>query len=392
MTRPFSRIEENQESGAGNHVFGDETVQAGGLVAANGIGNGVGTGVQVGVRSWWSNSREETRGNSNESIPKPSSQGDEMVTVSSNFAGLSPVITSGLYDTSGIASTISPRTGSNLVTSAPNSQQNLLNPRPLERPQPTVVRRSVFMPGNTAMQEAVQESQVPIDVEIQQPPAGEVRKWWQRGSLQGLQSKLITVLVAGGFLSITLAIYLGLALTNDLRLRHEWHVLLILIILIATMFFCHALVRLCILATNPARLQRRPSQNLSRIPSVSGPDGYANPREPIRIQTTFDQDVDGVEPDLTKLPPPVYGLWRCSVRVNPNQFYWVRRTSMQQSTILEGREPISSGSHNTPRPPSYVSEDGISYALAMENALSPARPAPPLPPHPSEVRWLQSRW
>ncbi|RPB08156.1 hypothetical protein P167DRAFT_549156 [Morchella conica CCBAS932] len=392
MARPFSRIEEDQESGAGNHVLGNESVQDGGLVAGNGIGNGVGTGIQAGVRSWWSNSRGETRGNSNEGIPKPSSQGNEMVTVSSNFAGLSPVITSGLYDAPVIASPISPRTGPSLVTFAPNSQPNLLNSRPLERPQPTVIRRSIFMPGNTAIQEAVQESQAPIDVETQQPPAGEVGKWWRRGSLKGLQSKLITVLVAGGFLAITLAIYLGLALTNDLRLRHEWHVLLILIILIATMFFCHALVRLCILATNPARLQRRPSRNFSRIPSVSGPDGYANPQEPIRIQTAFDQDVDGVEPDLTKLPPPVYGLWRCSVRVNPNQFYWVRRTSMQQSTIPEGREPISPGSHNTPRPPSYVSEDGVSYALAVENALSPARPEPPLPPHPSEVQWLQNRW
>lgn len=104
---------------------------------------------------------------------------------------------------------------------------------------------------------------------------------------------------------------LGLALNNDLKIRHEWHVLLILIILVAAMFFCHALVRLCIMATNPSRFQRA-SRNFSRIPSVSGPDGYANPREPIRIQTHFEHDVDGVEPDLTKMPPPVYGLWRCS--------------------------------------------------------------------------------
>lgn len=206
MARPFSRIEEDQESGAGNHIFGNESVQDDGLIAGNGIGNGVGTGVQAGARSWWSNSRGETRGNSNEGIPKPSSQGNEMATVSSNFAGLSPVITPGLYDTPVIASPISPRTGPSLVTFAPNSQPNLLNSRPLERPQRTVTRRSIFMPGNTAIQEAVQESQAPVDVETQQPPAGGVGKWWQRGSLKGLQSKLITVLVAGGFLAITLAI------------------------------------------------------------------------------------------------------------------------------------------------------------------------------------------
>lgn len=78
-----------------------------------------------------------------------------------------------------------------------------------------------------------------------------------------------------------------------------------------------------------------------------------------------------------------------SVRVNPDQFYWVRRMSAQQPTIPEGREPVSptsSHANGTPRPPSYASEDGVSYALAAGNSSPPTRLDPPLPPHPSEVQ------
>lgn len=104
---------------------------------------------------------------------------------------------------------------------------------------------------------------------------------------------------------------LGLALDHDLGIRREWHILLVLVVLVATVFFCHSLIQLCIIATSPLR-SHRTSRNFSRIPSVSGPDGYANPRQPIRIQTHFEHDVNGVEPDVTKMPPPIYGLWRCS--------------------------------------------------------------------------------
>lgn len=66
-----------------------------------------------------------------------------------------------------------------------------------------------------------------------------------------------------------------------------------------------------------------------------------------------------------------------SVRVNPDQFYWVR----QQSAISEGRETTSPISGRViPRPPSYAYDDGISYAY---------NPPPPTGPDPSEVRRVQ---
>ncbi|PWW75665.1 hypothetical protein C7212DRAFT_205118, partial [Tuber magnatum] len=170
---------------------------------------------------------------------------------------------------------------------------------------------------------------------------------------------------------------LGLALSRDLGLGQEWHVLLVLTILVATMFFCHALVRLCIMATNPGRFQRL-SRNFTRIPSVAGPNGYANPREPIRIHAPYGAD-------HTKPPPPVYGLWRCSVRVNPDQFYWVRRTSAGVPTTPGGREHSNRDNRTTTRPPSYASDDGVTYALAPHQL----RRDPPRTPHPSEVNQMR---
>jgi hypothetical protein len=170
------------------------------------------------------------------------------------------------------------------------------------------------------------------------------------------------------------------------------------------MFFCHSLIRLCIEATRPLRST---SGNLQRIPSVVGPGGYAVPRQPIRINIQNPEAVEGL-----KEPPPVYGLWRCSyvpilllatcllittlsVRVSPDHFYWVRRASQgadvpdmpdlpHDGTIRERQEPNGTLERSqAPRPPSYVSEDGVSYVV---NAVPEIRPDPPLPPHPSELR------
>ncbi|KAF8254153.1 hypothetical protein K440DRAFT_532996 [Wilcoxina mikolae CBS 423.85] len=175
---------------------------------------------------------------------------------------------------------------------------------------------------------------------------------------------------------------LALALSLKYRLRQEWHVLMVLIILMTTLFFCHSLVRLCIDVTSTER-SRNGSVGFSRVPSIAGPEGYANPRTPIRVNTQSPQFNEGM-----KEPPPVYGLWRCSVRVNPDEFYWVRRRSATPNsphTISEeATSPIQRRSMTlSPRPPSYLSDDGVSYVV---NAVPEIRTEPPLPPHPSEIR------
>lgn len=81
--------------------------------------------------------------------------------------------------------------------------------------------------------------------------------------------------------------------------------LLVLIILVTTMFFCHFLVRLCLDLTHGGGAEWR--RGSARIPSIAGPGGYAMPHEPIRVNNQAPDVIPGM-----KEPPPVYGLWRCS--------------------------------------------------------------------------------
>jgi hypothetical protein len=99
-----------------------------------------------------------------------------------------------------------------------------------------------------------------------------------------------------------------LALSNRNE-SQEFHVLLILIILITTIFFCHALIRLCMMIVRPpAELDLE-----QQLPAMIGPGGYANPTTPIRVALARDEEAAGIESEATKFPPPAYGLWRESV-------------------------------------------------------------------------------
>lgn len=103
-----------------------------------------------------------------------------------------------------------------------------------------------------------------------------------------------------------------------------------------------------------------------------------------------------------------------SQRVDPNRIYWQRNTESASPTIEEEDEDEAEGSDSSsgeegpssrprkgPRPPSYVSEDGVSYVVeARPRSVAPVAnvqmvpmpmpmpmPMPitsPLPAHPSE--------
>ncbi len=84
--------------------------------------------------------------------------------------------------------------------------------------------------------------------------------------------------------------------------------LLILIILFVTIFFCHGLIRLCMLIVRgPRDDDDRPR---ARMQQMYGPGGYAIPRQPIRVVLARDEEAAGIESEATKLNPPAYGLWR----------------------------------------------------------------------------------
>jgi hypothetical protein len=145
------------------------------------------------------------------------------------------------------------------------------------------------------------------------------------------------------------------------------------------------------------RRKKNPHRRRPQIPSISGPEGF-KPDVPIPVQLARDEELGDYDEekaleekeDSPKPPPPAYGLWRGSVRLNPDLLHWQRnegqmhqgqsqngspnlsegRPSPQASPILGSvvEEPIS----QVRRPPSYVSEDGVSYVVS---ALPPAPPS-----------------
>jgi hypothetical protein len=240
-----------------------------------------------------------------------------------------------------------------------------------------------------------------------------------RGS--AARGKLIACMISGLFLVTVLAVCtfpsthfsnhktnpsetdLALALTRH-DLGQEVHVLFIMIVLGTTIFFCHSLIRLCMLILRP------PTESPDRqaIPDMTGPEGFV-PIRPIRVHLARDEELvdayassdeeenaqSGVRRDVSaddneksvKLPPPAYGLWRSSVRVDPNLLHWQRvqeanaNASLPQLPSPASRtssHPVSrtgsvSSAQEERRPPSYVSEDGVGYAVdAAPRSVAPS--------------------
>ncbi|KAI3316595.1 hypothetical protein HD806DRAFT_542082 [Xylariaceae sp. AK1471] len=185
---------------------------------------------------------------------------------------------------------------------------------------------------------------------------------------------ILRCFVSGIFLISMLTIYLSLSITKNIN-TSEFSILLILLILLTTIFFCHGLVRLCMLLV----AQRNPRGNSGNQADANGhgpPGGYAIPRRPIRVVLARDEEAAGIESETSKLTPPAYGLWRESVRVDPDRIYWQRAespkpslpTSASSTTINEEDRPRT-GQH---RPPSYASDDGIDYIIeARPRSIAP---------------------
>lgn len=181
-------------------------------------------------------------------------------------------------------------------------------------------------------------------------------------SKQACRKKLIILVISGVFLAALVAVYCALSVSKA-TLDRELHILLIFMVMILVVLFGHSLIRFCMVAL------RRPRSSVAenRIPSREGPVGYAQLEHPIPVIVPGDEEsLIGEKPAA---PPPAYGLWRSSVRINPDLLYW-RRVSgapLARNTINE--DP---GEH---RPPSYVSDDGVDYVIhAQPRSLIPTGP------------------
>ena len=119
------------------------------------------------------------------------------------------------------------------------------------------------------------------------------------------------------------------------------------------------------------RPQSRPHNSGLLYRSQAG--AVARPHQPIRVILARDEELgldgtDTVEEDKETAvppPPPAYGVWRCSVRADPNLIHW-QRTG--QPTIAE-EFPLVMRSEST-RPPSYRSQH---RAAEVERVAGPAQ-------------------
>ncbi|EMR68822.1 hypothetical protein UCREL1_4158 [Eutypa lata UCREL1] len=227
-----------------------------------------------------------------------------------------------------------------------------------------------------------------------------------------LRHQILKCFVSGLFMVAMLSVYLALSMTHRIG-TSTFTIMLILMILFATIIFCHGLVRICMLLMGH---NRRPDSRNGNDPErggggvypynrdmaeVLGPGGYAVPRRPIRVVLARDEEAAGVlDEGAAKLEPPAYGVWRESVRIDPNRFFWQRNEQQQQqqrsmasssdsssesgsrsgSGSGRSRSGSGSGSGSRPgsvassvRPPSYASDDGVSYVVE-------ARPRSIVPP------------
>ncbi|KAI1655519.1 hypothetical protein F4813DRAFT_161497 [Daldinia decipiens] len=191
-----------------------------------------------------------------------------------------------------------------------------------------------------------------------------------------IRSQILRCFVSGLFLMLMLSIYLVLSISKRVY-SNEFTVLLIVIILFSTIFFCHGLIRICMLIIKPPN----EDEEQAHLPRLMEPGGYAVPRRPIHVILAQDEEAAGMDNVANKLEPPAYGLWRESVRVDPDRLYWQRN---DQPPTEANEERYSRP--GTARPPSYASEDGVSYVVeARPRSIAPLSDVP-LPPHPFETR------
>ncbi|KAI1494166.1 hypothetical protein F5X96DRAFT_34032 [Biscogniauxia mediterranea] len=212
-----------------------------------------------------------------------------------------------------------------------------------------------------------------------------------------MRSQVLRCFVSGMFLMLMLSIYLALSLTKNIN-SSEFTILVILVILATTIFFCHGLVRLCLMVLRPRSddddEQRRGADAADSrggpLPQYYGPGGYAIPRRPIRVVLARDEEAAGIlDSEAAKLQPPAYGLWRESVRVDPDRIYWQRNEQAQPEDDNDDDASSSNGGTRTsreggdagagagggadrPRPPSYASDDGVEYVVeARPRSIAP---------------------
>ncbi|KAJ6264379.1 hypothetical protein Dda_0525 [Drechslerella dactyloides] len=218
----------------------------------------------------------------------------------------------------------------------------------------------------------------------------EIAQMWT--SQSKLKTRVAILAVWTVVFVLVLTIYLTLFTNNRLQSAPA-QIALILICLVAGFFFFHSLVRVSLVLARPYSYpdEERPETSHSTAPIFAGmtlgpgPWGYAQPQRPIQVYAVPGQsevaldDDDAAAPKEIAPPPPAYGFWRQTVRVNPAQFYWVRRSQSNDRGVysheteqVESAATRNSVASTVTRPPSYISRRVSALrAASLDEAVSP---------------------
>ncbi|KAE8417045.1 hypothetical protein BDV36DRAFT_187385 [Aspergillus pseudocaelatus] len=193
-----------------------------------------------------------------------------------------------------------------------------------------------------------------------------LRSFTTRLKEKNTRRQLVTLAISAIFLILALSLFFAFAVSKS-HLGHELHILLIFMILILIVVFCHSLIRFSMEVLRGSRS----AVAMNRIPSRAGPTGYAQPEYPIHVILAGDEEIltenNGASRKKVTPPPPAYGLWRSSVRINPDLLYWHRVASNAPSLPQHANEAQGLGGKTPlPRPPSYTSDNGIDYVIEAQ--------------------------
>ncbi|KAL2798534.1 hypothetical protein BJX66DRAFT_295109 [Aspergillus keveii] len=143
--------------------------------------------------------------------------------------------------------------------------------------------------------------------------------------------------------------------------RGAWiYIVLIAILLCLGVIWCHALIRRIM------GIYHFPNSATNRtlLPlNMAEAAGYAQPNQPIHVIMAGDDSEErlsgnhGAIGANIRMPPPAYGLWQSSVRLNPDSLFWQRVDN--RSSVRSAARAVDGVAPKTEEtlPPSYLSNE-----------------------------------
>ncbi|KAL4994417.1 hypothetical protein BDV10DRAFT_151344 [Aspergillus recurvatus] len=180
--------------------------------------------------------------------------------------------------------------------------------------------------------------------------------------------KLFNLVLSTFLLLINLAIYIAFVVLR--AIQGPWlYIVLTFILLTIGVIWCHALCRFVV------AVYQFPNYAVDYTLPIEMTEtaGYARPNQPIHVTMAGDEERFTESHSTSSsmkvtTPPPAYGLWRTSVRLDPSLLHWQRvenQPAAPQRT--ERKEENSNRKARGHRPPSYMSDDGVEYVVEAQS-------------------------